>query len=101
MSRSLARARLPIAAAAATLLAALLPSAAHARGVQHRSAPRLAVSAKAVRLAVPRTAVGPGYQLVIQRSPFRITTVRGGHTVLATTPGRAGSSGPADFHTQD
>src|SRR4051794_33082533 len=100
MSRSLARSRLPIAAVAAVVLAALLPSAAHARGVHRASGPRLSHSANGFRLAVPRSPGAPGYHLVIQRSPFRITTLRGGHRVLQTTPGQAGSSGPADFHTQ-
>jgi alpha-glucosidase (family GH31 glycosyl hydrolase) len=50
-------------------------------------------------LAVPAAADSPGYTVVIRTSPFQITTQRSGGTVLQTTAGVAGSSGPADFQT--
>ena len=39
----------------------------------------------ALRLAVPAQTSAPGYDIVIQQSPFRITTTRDGATVLQTT----------------
>lgn len=45
-------------------------------------------------LHVPGSAGAPGYRLDIQRSPFRITTVRDGRTVLQTS-----AAGPAAFTT--
>lgn len=53
----------------------------------------------ALRLAVPAQTSAPGYDIVIQQSPFRITTTRAGATVLQTTPGTSGSTGPAAFQT--
>lgn len=50
-------------------------------------------------LAVPAAADSPGYTVVVRTSPFQITTKRSGGTVLQTTAGVAGSSGPADFQT--
>jgi hypothetical protein len=50
-------------------------------------------------LAVPAGSESPGYTAVVQTSPFQITTQRSGDTVLQTTAGVAGSSGPADFRT--
>lgn len=50
-------------------------------------------------LAVPAAADSPGYTVVVRTSPFQITTQRSGGTVLQTTAGVAGSSGPADFQT--
>jgi len=48
-------------------------------------------------LAVPAAPGSPGYTVVVRTSPFQITTQRSGATVLQTTAGAAGSSGPADF----
>jgi len=50
-------------------------------------------------LVVPAASESPGYTVVVQTSPFQITTQRLGGTVLQTTAGVAGSSGPADFRT--
>jgi hypothetical protein len=50
-------------------------------------------------LAMPAAADSPGYTVVVRTSPFQITTQRSGGTVLQTTAGVAGSSGPADFQT--
>jgi alpha-glucosidase (family GH31 glycosyl hydrolase) len=50
-------------------------------------------------LDVPAAADSPGYTVVVRNSPFQITTQRSGGTVLQTTAGVAGSSGPADFQT--
>ena len=50
-------------------------------------------------LAVPAAAASPGYVVVVRTSPFQITTQRAGSTVMQTTAGVAGSSGPADFYT--
>ncbi len=80
-----ARANTPAAARTGTRAAAVTPSA-------H-------ISATTVRLQVPGAGGAPGYRVLIDRAPFRITTERGGATVLATTPGGAPGSGPAAFHT--
>ena len=50
-------------------------------------------------LAVRAGDDSPGYTVVVQTSPFQITTLRSGGTVLQTTAGVAGTSGPADFQT--
>jgi alpha-glucosidase (family GH31 glycosyl hydrolase) len=99
MSRATGRInpRIPVAVVGLLLTGALVPAAAAASGPTTGS--HYTATAMAVRLHVPAGRGGPGYSVVVQRSPFRITTVRGGHTVLQTTPGQAGSSGPADFHT--
>ena len=65
------------------------------------SATPYADTGDAVTLTRPASADAPGYTLTIAKSPFEITTARGGQTVLATTgstaprtPRRASS--PAD-----
>ncbi|MYS24594.1 Glycosyl hydrolases family 31, partial [Streptomyces sp. DvalAA-14] len=50
-------------------------------------------------LTVAATAASPGYQVVVDKSPFRITTKRDGKVVLQTTAGLDTSSGPAVFQT--
>jgi alpha-glucosidase (family GH31 glycosyl hydrolase) len=56
-------------------------------------------NASTLTLAVPAAAGAPGYTVVVRTAPFQITTQRSGGTVLQTTAGIAGSSGPADFQT--
>ena len=89
---------------AAALLAAGLASApaGHAAapgGTSRAAAPTLAKSGGSLHLQVPGSHGAPGYRLEIDRAPFRVTTMRQGKTVLATTPGSASTSGPAAFHT--
>ncbi len=55
--------------------------------------------ANGLAVAVPAGAGAAGYSVRVATAPFRITTVRSGHTVLQTTAGAAGASGPADFRT--
>lgn len=50
-------------------------------------------------LTVPAGNDSPGYTVEVAKSPFRITTKRAGATVLQTTAGTSGSSGPAAFRT--
>jgi alpha-glucosidase (family GH31 glycosyl hydrolase) len=52
-----------------------------------------------LRVHVLPAQTAPGYDILVRRSPFEITTQRGGSTVLQTTAGVAGSAGPADFRT--
>lgn len=102
-SKLLRKSVVPLATAA-LLGGALAPSAADAAGHRGRgahSAPTFVDAGRYLRLQVPASGHGPGYRVVIQRSPFRITTERGGRTVLQTTEGGAGSSGPAGFHTSN
>ena len=72
-----------IPALAATGTAAAAPRAGRQQG-------RLTASGPQLSLRVPATQGAPGYRLDIQRSPFQLTTVRGSHTVLATTDGAIG-----------
>ena len=50
-------------------------------------------------VTVAASAGAPGYRIVVSRSPFQVTTQHSESTVLQTTAGVAGSSGPADFLT--
>ncbi len=52
-------------------------------------------------LTVAATATSPGYTVAVDKAAFRITTLRHGKTVLRTTAGGAGSSGPAAFKAAD
>jgi alpha-glucosidase (family GH31 glycosyl hydrolase) len=56
----------------------------HGASVQH--------TADGVEVTVPASADGPGYSVEVSTSPFRISTVRGGETVLATA-----ATGPSAF----
>ncbi|MGH3319600.1 MAG: hypothetical protein ACRDN9_05355, partial [Streptosporangiaceae bacterium] len=38
----------------------------------------------ALAISAPRSTSAPGYTVIVDKSPFRVTTVRGGRTVLAT-----------------
>jgi len=92
------------AAVAALLVAGLAPAFAIAAPGSAPTGPAssgttLRDEAGALRLSVPATTGSPGYDVVVRRSPFQITTQRSGGTVLQTTAGVAGSSGPADFQT--
>jgi alpha-glucosidase (family GH31 glycosyl hydrolase) len=95
------RSRRVLIGGAAALLTLGLTSALGAPTAAAAGGPTLSTSAAGVRLEVPATNGAPGYRLVIDRAPFRITTIRQGQTVLATTPGSAPTSGPAAFHTTD
>jgi alpha-glucosidase (family GH31 glycosyl hydrolase) len=83
---------IPLAALIACGLAVAVPTSSAA-------ATTFSSSATTLRMAVPAKASAPGYDVVVQRSPFQITTTRGGSTVLQTTAGTTGSSGPASFRT--
>jgi len=61
--------------------------------------PQFRDQGSALTLAVPAAADSSGYAVVVQSSPFQITTQRSGGTVLQTTAGVPASSGPADFQT--
>jgi alpha-glucosidase (family GH31 glycosyl hydrolase) len=103
LSKLLQRGIVPLATAA-LLGGALGPSAADAashRGHGAGEPVKFFDAGADLRLEVPASAHGPGYRLVIQRSPFRVITERRGRTVLQTTEGMTGSSGPAGFHTAD
>jgi alpha-glucosidase (family GH31 glycosyl hydrolase) len=63
------------------------------------SGPHLSTAGNALALRVPAANGGPEYTINVATSPFQITTQRGGNTVLRTTAGAAGQSGPADFKT--
>jgi alpha-glucosidase (family GH31 glycosyl hydrolase) len=88
-----------VASAALLLLAGLAVPAATASPPGRGEGAHYASDDAALRLTVPGGRSGPGYQVVVQRSPFAITTQRAGRTVLQTTSGTAGTSGPADFRT--
>lgn len=92
------------AAVAALLVAGLAPALALAAPGSAPAGPAssgttLRDEGGTLTLSVPATTGSPGYDVVVQRSPFQITTQRSGGTVLQTTAGVAGSSGPADFRT--
>ena len=61
----------------------------------------LQVRHEAGRLSVttPAAAGATGYSVTVTTSPFQLTTTRAARTVLQTTAGAAGASGPADFRT--
>ena len=63
------------------------------------SPPKFSHHGSTLTLAVPAAAASPGYVVVVRTSPFQITTQRAGSTVMQTTAGVVGSSGPADFYT--
>jgi alpha-glucosidase (family GH31 glycosyl hydrolase) len=52
-----------------------------------------------ITLTVPATATSPGYQVIVARSPFQITTRRDGEVVLQTAAAADDSTGPAVFRT--
>jgi alpha-glucosidase (family GH31 glycosyl hydrolase) len=60
------------------------------------SATAYADTGDAATLTRPASADAPGYTLTISKSPFEITTARGGQTVLATT-GNSATSAAARF----
>jgi alpha-glucosidase (family GH31 glycosyl hydrolase) len=99
------RRRLPLLAGVLPILlaGALVPAAADATPApahgRQAHEPSFAATGSTLALQVPASAGAPGYRVVIQRSPLQITTQRGNATVLQTTDGIAGSSGPVDFHT--
>ncbi|HEY3630381.1 MAG TPA: TIM-barrel domain-containing protein, partial [Jatrophihabitantaceae bacterium] len=106
----LRRRRIFAAATAVTLVAGLVPAVvaipAHAIPADAVSAPVPAPAGPtfsqdggALTLREPSAAGAPGYTISIATSPFRVTTQRGGHTVLATTASGAPQTGPADFTT--
>ncbi|SHF66467.1 Glycosyl hydrolases family 31 [Jatrophihabitans endophyticus] len=85
------------------VLAVSLPGLAAGAAAAHpRPGSRLVVTEARVLLHVPGARHTSGYDVVVDRAPFRITTRRAGATVLRTTA--AGGSdaaplGPAVFHT--
>ena len=85
--------------AAALLAVALAPALAGRAGAAPAARdPQFADDGATLTLRVPTAAGAPGYTIAVAKSPFQITTQRGGGTVLQTTTG-ADSSGPADFQT--
>ncbi|WP_225850365.1 glycoside hydrolase family 31 protein [Streptomyces sp. HPF1205] len=99
----MSRRRFVVAGGAAGACAAFLTGAqatAHGRAGAAASAhARYRDAGDTLVLTVPATATSPGYTVVVDKSPFRITTRRDGSVVLRTTAGVAGSSGPAAFRT--
>jgi alpha-glucosidase (family GH31 glycosyl hydrolase) len=75
--------------------AALLTLTATAPAV---AAPAPQPAADALTVTVPAASGAPGYTIDITKSPFQITTERGGGTVLQTTAAGTVGSGPADFN---
>jgi hypothetical protein len=99
------RKRLTTAAAmlgAALLLAASI-SVAGPAGATTSVAPtgsaQVSDNGTALTVTVAASVDAPGYRIVVSRSPFQVTTQRSDGTVLQTTTGIAGSSGPVDFLT--
>ena len=87
--------------AAALLLAAALAPAVTASpaAAAPGAGPQFQDRGSSLTLRIPAVAATPGYTIDVTKSPFQITTQRGGGTVLQTTAGVAASSGPADFRT--
>jgi alpha-glucosidase (family GH31 glycosyl hydrolase) len=98
-SSSFRRALVPLSVAGLVAALAVPAVAAPAHGRGTAAVPRYHADAHSLRVTVPRTAAAPGYELRVARTPFRITTQRGGHTVLETTAAAGTSGGPVDFHT--
>jgi alpha-glucosidase (family GH31 glycosyl hydrolase) len=89
-----------IASGVLLLVGGLAPAAANAAPTEAAQAQFRDLGSR-LALDVQAAAGAPGYTLVVQTSPFQITTRRAGGPVLQTTAGVAGSSGPADFLTAD
>ena len=87
---------------AALLLAASM-SVAGPAGATTSVAPtgsaQVSDNSTALTVTVAASVDAPGYRIVVSRSPFQVTTQRSDGTVLQTTTGIAGSSGPVDFLT--
>ncbi len=69
--------------AGATALAAATPATASPAGVRYSD------DGSVITAVVPRSGAGPGYRVRLDKQPVQLTTVRGGHTVLASTADNA------------
>jgi alpha-glucosidase (family GH31 glycosyl hydrolase) len=90
--------RLARCAAVLLVVTALAVPAAEASS-RPVSSVTLRATASSIHLSIAGRAGGPGYQIAVHRSPFRITTRRDHRIVLRTTAGTGTSSGPAAFRT--
>jgi alpha-glucosidase (family GH31 glycosyl hydrolase) len=88
--------RLPALILAAVLPAALLTTSAVAKPVSEGGVRDLG---DRVELTVPAGDGGPGYTVEVTKSPFQITTTRGGGIVLQTAAATSATTGPAVFRT--
>jgi alpha-glucosidase (family GH31 glycosyl hydrolase) len=85
------------AAAAGAVAITVLPAATPAAGAT--PGPSVQEDAARVVLTVPAAAAAPGYTVVVDKAPFRVTTLRGAEVILRSLPAVPGQSGPADFRT--
>jgi alpha-glucosidase (family GH31 glycosyl hydrolase) len=89
----------PVAGVAAAVLLVAGAASVTSRAVAAPGGPVFDDRGQTATLTVPGGAEAPGYTIVVAKSPFRVTAQRAGRTVLQTTAGTAGSSGPVDFQT--